>query len=1191
MPQRPRPKTAGGQRRRTNETPTRPTRPASARVHRRTPYSQSVNRRLKLLQHEEDVLNKRFDRFALRRNIEGRMKRVRARSASRTRPSLHDAKESNPSSPRSSVATQWEKIKKTKQAKLAFLEKVKQGRIMINVLSCSNLLALDETSGASDPYVGVMVENVGKVVPGDVQYTNVRFKTINPVFNEVVTFRVYSWTGTARVKFSVYDEDGGDKEDNDKLGDAILQIKLPEKSQFKNGQYKSQPQTVFLVGDSPHANYGSLNFSFSYMPDRSPLAETASESFKNASYISPHSALHKLPTRTKEAIGKLVKNKESLELDPQALLPFFAKLFAKDQGKRSNNIWDSEETSFSSNDLGSLLQLVSHHNPEASVDEMVKFLDVNCDEEISLSESLHFFMEDSRQKLHAGTSRSFQITAMNSRKVDVSVYSKVCSIKPLGRHSSIPYGLATASNDGVVRLWSSGLNLEFQLLLCKTKTLFGYRYDADEIRTKKVLATDVAEILSGSNGGKSSIVVGCTDRTLRFFDLPKSFGNVVKLNHVEKLSTKGIPMVIDICCHRNLLFCGDSDGYIDVYNTRQSIKKERTVQAHSHTPIRQLRFVPFLDAIISAGLDGSLIITYIRDWRPSLLIRNGRGIISFDISESTHTMVVVGFDQKVEIIDPLVRSRIGFLGNSAGNHGHRDMIIGVSINDKFNQIITASQDNVLKIWDVRDHRLLQTVTDENQSGSTNCIAVNGQGTLFSCGFNISSWQPSPSTSYGNSGTDACDFDANATGSSSTGIVHKLPSCYQDRSSANITENYCLATSSGHILCCESSGKAALYNAYRRKEIYRFHVSHGNFQLVGIVLHANEKSFFTAAENGTLAQWNLSSGWKIKDCEKSKHEIMRVQSTLTRDNTWCILGMCSSGNVVQWNKYGKIMAVINANHRDDLVSYCKCGDRHFATGSANGTISIWATGTWRVRYKLVVPVFEPNVVNSNVGGIQHTKISDSYFKRPTSIDCLVYIRQSDLILGGTSRGHVVGVSSKTGRFIAGGKSNINSYDGAAITALQHNEVSDEKGKVVSGASILVLGDTNGRVRMFKIALKNTGSNAGNFSEMSLGKPFRCWKDTGLNDTIYSISHVWKLHVFVIPSRCCGCTFYNYLGQKVSCLNLDLRREIVHSESNNRQKKDKSFKNKSHGFRTRNPASNFSILAIDNLKTNGDLIFDI
>ena len=240
------------------------------------------------MQHEEDVLNKRFDRFALRRNIEGRMKRVRARSASRTRPSLHDAKESNPSSPRSSVATQWEKIKKTKQAKLAFLEKVKQGRIMINVLSCSNLLALDETSGASDPYVGVMVENVGKVVPGDVQYTNVRFKTINPVFNEVVTFRVYSWTGTARVKFSVYDEDGGDKEDNDKLGDAILQIKLPEKSQFKNGQYKSQPQTVFLVGDSPHANYGSLNFSFSYMPDRSPLAETASESFKNASYISPH---------------------------------------------------------------------------------------------------------------------------------------------------------------------------------------------------------------------------------------------------------------------------------------------------------------------------------------------------------------------------------------------------------------------------------------------------------------------------------------------------------------------------------------------------------------------------------------------------------------------------------------------------------------------------------------------------------------------------------------------------------------------------------------------------------------------------------------------------------------------------------------------------------------------------------------
>ena len=1113
---------------------------------------------------EEEVVSRECEILRAKHEIQSQMKQVRARSARRVRPTITTIRQHVDTPATNQLQSMREKFEK--HAK--YLNSIRQGTLHITIHNCKNLKAVDETSNASDPYVKVFPKNLGGQICPSMRQTNCRFKQLSPQFEEVLSFRVYSWKTTGSLRFCVFDEDGGDESGNELLGEYMYtSLILP--MTYTNGTAQSPRMEVSLG-----AGNGSLCFSYAYSPDKNPMAANAEERMKNTSYIPVNSHLHNLPTDAKTEIGKwldhLSKRNNTLDFTAEKLLPVLEKIMSTPKSKHSFR----DDVFFSSQDVQHLLRLMTGRTEE-DVKTMVRVLDVNCDEEINLSETVEFFLEDSRRIVNSQIKSSFALKAKCSTRVSDSIYSKIEIATPLGRNSRVPSGVVTSSLDGIVRVWNAKLDLAFTCNLNEDEN--EKHYAAKSFAgAGKILASGLVE-----DTAHSQIIAGCSDRQLRVFDLPRSFGHTASLKCKDRIKCKSVPLSLEM--KREMLFCGDSDGNVSIFRQRREEDHPRLefatmCQAHS-SAVRQVKYVPFLDSVVSSGLDGKLIMLPL-DLRhhKQTIVTNKRGIVAFDYSMATHTMAMVGFDMKIEIIDPLVKSRIGLLGNLVGNHGHREDIVSLSINDNKYQILTASRDKVVKVWDVRNHKLIQTISDDEQIGTLNVICANEEGVVFTGGSGIHSWT---STHF-----DPENFHADDTTFFDT----------EDEPSTkpfSNQETYIVATSNGIIVACNSSGHVSVFDAIKRNLVNQFDLKVNTKQCTGLALNFNERSFFVSFDNGSLVQYNLSSGWIIQEFEACKKDLLAVACFKIRNSEFT-LGIVDGGQIICWkNSTGKISRIFeNPSSRKDYQSMCKCGDNYLATGSADGHISIWHLGTGRPR-------FHVKIAHSNNACHTETEVHDGecniyrqYLKRDQTIDAIVYIKEIDYILCGTSRGNVVALSVKSGKLTGDGKSRVCSHKAAVITAMVHNEIFDKKGKVVQPVSILFLADTNGRMRIHKF---KSSALVRFDTPLDFGRPFRSWKDCEINESVHVIAHLPNHHLFAVPADNASVVLYNYVGQKVCGLNgKPLERFVVLPLSCARPEKEmfESEVDEEAREMEKSVSVSFGKLALDKLKTRaGNLLIDV
>tara|TARA_B110000090_G_scaffold209284_1_gene265395 strand:- start:138 stop:2456 length:2319 start_codon:yes stop_codon:yes gene_type:complete len=99
------------------------------------------------------------------------------------------------------------------------------------------------------------------------------------------------------------------------------------------------------------------------------------------------------------------------------------------------------------------------------------------------------------------------------------------------------------------------------------------------------------------------------------------------------------------------------------------------------------------------------------------------------------------YGQKVKIWDPMVKKCTGVLG-SYGNSGHRADLASVRCADEYNMIVTTDVTGIVKVWDTRTQRCLQTVKDPEQhvSGGVKASIVDDEGRLITGGQSIHRWK-------------------------------------------------------------------------------------------------------------------------------------------------------------------------------------------------------------------------------------------------------------------------------------------------------------------------------------------------------------------------------------------------------------------------------------------------------------------
>eukprot|EP01065_Artemidia_motanka_P012481 TRINITY_DN16867_c1_g1_i1.p1 TRINITY_DN16867_c1_g1~~TRINITY_DN16867_c1_g1_i1.p1 ORF type:complete len:1557 (+),score=425.51 TRINITY_DN16867_c1_g1_i1:98-4672(+) len=168
---------------------------------------------------------------------------------------------------------------------------------------------------------------------------------------------------------------------------------------------------------------------------------------------------------------------------------------------------------------------------------------------------------------------------------------------------------------------------------------------------------------------------------------------------------------------------GQSVSHITVQHLEPGQHVKRLDCWHPHTDwVTHLQSAPALQGFISSSMDSSIQVLDVNKGKSYLrmeidadpLLSNGydggrgRGVHSFDYAPERNLLCSCGISREAVVWNPKARQRMCTLSE------HRAALVSVKFVEKNSQLITLSEDKIIKIWDVRMFRCMQTLTDKER---------------------------------------------------------------------------------------------------------------------------------------------------------------------------------------------------------------------------------------------------------------------------------------------------------------------------------------------------------------------------------------------------------------------------------------------------------------------------------------------
>jgi WD40 repeat protein len=180
-------------------------------------------------------------------------------------------------------------------------------------------------------------------------------------------------------------------------------------------------------------------------------------------------------------------------------------------------------------------------------------------------------------------------------------------------------------------------------------------------------------------------------------------------NHRKKyksLSTwvsPGVQMSITYMQKNSILYSGATNG--SIYSWRvQERKVKDTLQGHTDM-VMSLVTLPKLNYLASASLDKTISIwDTFANQQILKLYGHMKGALSIDYSEEYRLLVSAGFDYEAYIWSPFSNASVYRL------KGHHFPLVGCQAVKDTPEIITADSSGVMKLWDIRTFKCVQTIS-------------------------------------------------------------------------------------------------------------------------------------------------------------------------------------------------------------------------------------------------------------------------------------------------------------------------------------------------------------------------------------------------------------------------------------------------------------------------------------------------
>ncbi|KAG2490207.1 hypothetical protein HYH03_011334 [Edaphochlamys debaryana] len=454
---------------------------------------------------------------------------------------------------------------------------------------------------------------------------------------------------------------------------------------------------------------------------------------------------------------------------------------------------------------------------------------------------------------------------------------------------------ATCGRDGTVRLWNAKDLKHVKTLHLPRPRAGGHGHEGSErLLSAREGGAAGSSRPSHGNGGlwatcsafmplTQKLAVGSFSRSIRIYDLAsyEVAGQIPEIDYV--------PLCLDVWVpprakDSELVVVGDGGGWVRLFELRSSnaagggdgdgkpggggggsgmerlTERPRWRYHHHGDWVMAVKYVADMNCVLAASLDKTVSITDAEERVPlkKLEGHHTKGVNAVDWSSLYKFVATGSLDRRVIMWNPFSQKPLAVLS------GHNAAVTGVVVNDRDNQIISLSTDHIIKIWDIRNHKCIQSLPDREllnmgawaQEDAVTPALYDSERRQLVTGYNRPKvWKM---TTAG----------AGATKAHSAAVTRVI-----------YNSNFSEAISADH------AGTISVWHVPTGKLRYRFMHCHGDKRITALAFDAAKRRLMSGAEDGDCKIWNFSSGACLSAlASRSKAEVtalVPLRGPLTR----------------------------------------------------------------------------------------------------------------------------------------------------------------------------------------------------------------------------------------------------------------------------------------------------------------------
>jgi len=429
--------------------------------------------------------------------------------------------------------------------------------------------------------------------------------------------------------------------------------------------------------------------------------------------------------------------------------------------------------------------------------------------------------------------------------------------------------------------------------------------------------------------GARKLVFTSADRSISYYEANR--GSYELSGRVYASGTMGVPQSLTLVTNESgeQLVYGDSKGEVNMllcgtreWPARDLISTDEhqdylSVHKEHSDWISQVEWVPDI-GLVSSSIDSSIkIYDFVREKVINTCNHHLKAVYGFVWCSAYSIFASCGVERDVILWQGNTCRRIGELS------GHTASVTHVALDSHLNHVFTLSLDKVIKVWDLRTHRCLQTITQDDWK-KTEDTESKPHSLMY----------------------DSFHKRVITAVNKPHAWIHKLVA--QDRTGHMEPVRGCLYNSTFHVIVtADEGGAVCVWNINNGQREGRFLRAHGDAKLSAICFDKNERRLVTAGSDGTVFMWNFNNGSRLKVFEHAEEKEELTAVLYAADDKRESDAVYAAGwncKVFVWLEEGddKVEDYRTfEGHREDITHMAAFPEKQLlATGDYEGRITVW-----------------------------------------------------------------------------------------------------------------------------------------------------------------------------------------------------------------------------------------------------------